>query len=67
MRQMQSSNEKIGDYSIATTQGKPPAPIFADLQSQAESTASTPGKGSQTTTPGAKGPQGGKPKGRGRS
>ena len=60
-------NEKVGDYSIATTQGKPPAPIVADLQSQAESTAATPGKGSQTTTPGAKGPQGGKPKGRGRS
>ena len=64
---MRQTNERMGDYSVATTQGKPPAPSVADLQSQAESTAATPGKGSQTTTPGAKGPHGGKPEGRGRS
>ena len=31
-----AASEKIGDYSVATIQGKPPASIAADLRAQAE-------------------------------
>ena len=51
--------QKVGDYAIATTQGRPPAPVVADLQSQqAPATASTePSEAAapKSTTPGPKG------------
>ena len=44
---------KVGDYSIATCSGKPPAPVVTDLQSQQEaSQAATKGS---TPTPKSKG------------
>ena len=46
---------KIGDYSIATCGGKPPAPVVSDLQSQAAAAEAAPKKGSQTTPPKSKG------------
>ena len=50
--------QKVGDYAIATTQGRPPAPVVSDLQAQqAEATASQASEAAapKTTTPGPKG------------
>ena len=52
---MKASAEKIGDYSIATCQGKPPAPVVADLTAQAKAASEA---APSTTTPQGKGGRG---------
>ena len=52
---------KVGDYSISTVQGKPPAPVVADLLSQASAETTTPSAPST-----AQAPETGKGRGTGR-